>query len=49
MNYFWQDLQEGALIVFLPAVQWLLVFALVAAILLMLGALVSRILRRVLQ
>lgn len=49
MNYFWQDFQEASLIVFLPAAQWLLVFTLVAAILLMLGMLVSRILRRVLS
>lgn len=49
MNYFWQDLQEASLIAFLPAGQWLLSFALAAAILLMLGVLVSRILRRVLQ
>ena len=47
MNYFWQDFQEASLIVFLPAVQWLLAFMIAAAILLMLSVLVSRILKRV--
>lgn len=48
MSAFWQDFQEASLLVFLPALEWLLVFAIATAILLMLTLLAMRVLRRVL-